>query len=119
MINPSLSLKFAGRSVLVTGGGSGIGAAVAQAFGAAGAQVAVHFSRNQDGAEAVAESIRKVGGTAITLGGDLQDRSVANTLLLRPEEVSSRITNPAILEVRDHALGGSVQHRHVFVGRFA
>jgi 3-oxoacyl-[acyl-carrier protein] reductase len=81
MINPSQSLKFAGRSVLVTGGGSGIGAAVAQAFGAAGAKVAVHYSRNRDGAEAVAEAIRKAGGTAITLGGDLQDRSAANPLI--------------------------------------
>jgi len=83
MINPSQSLKFAGRSVLVTGGGSGIGAAVAQAFGAAGAQVVVHYSRNQEGAEAVAESIRKTGGTAITLGGDLLDRSVANPLIAK------------------------------------
>jgi 3-oxoacyl-[acyl-carrier protein] reductase len=75
------SLQFAGRSVLVTGGGSGIGAAVALAFGARGAQVAVHYARNQDGAESVAAAIRAAGGTAITLGGDLQDRAVAQPLI--------------------------------------
>ncbi|WP_367850162.1 SDR family NAD(P)-dependent oxidoreductase [Rhodoferax sp. WC2427] len=75
------SLQFTGRSVLVTGGGSGIGAAVALAFGARGAQVAVHYSRNQDGAESVAAAIRAAGGTAITLGGDLQDRTVAQPLV--------------------------------------
>jgi len=58
MINPSQALQFAGKSVLVTGGSSGIGAAVAQSFGAAGARVAVHYSRNQEGAQGVANTIR-------------------------------------------------------------
>ncbi len=81
MLNLKKSLQFAGRNILVTGGGSGIGAAVALAFGGAGANVAVHYSRNQEGAEAVADTIRKAGGTAITLGGDLLDRSVATPLI--------------------------------------
>jgi len=81
MINPSQALQFAGKSVLVTGGGSGIGAAVAQSFGAAGARVAVHYSRNREGAEAVASVIRQAGGQAITLAGDLLDRSVPDQLV--------------------------------------
>ena len=40
-------------------------------------------------------------------------------LLLRPDEVSSRIADPAVLEIRNHALGVCVQHHHVFVGSFA
>ncbi len=67
MIHPSKAFQFVGKSVLVTGAGSGIGAAVAQSFGAAGARVAVHYSRNRDGAEAVAAVIRQAGGQAITL----------------------------------------------------
>ena len=81
MTDFSKTLQFAGRSVLVTGAGSGIGAAVALAFGARGAQVAVHYANNRDGAETVAAASRAAGGTAITLGGDLQDRSVANPLV--------------------------------------
>lgn len=81
MIHPSQALQFAGKSVLVTGAGSGIGAAVAQSFGAAGARVAVHYARNRDGAEAVAASIRQAGGQAITLAGDLLDRSVPDQLV--------------------------------------
>ncbi len=81
MIDFSKALQFAGRRVLVTGGGSGIGAAVALAFGAKGAQVAVHYAHNRDGAESVAAAIRAAGGNAITLGGDLQDRSVADRLV--------------------------------------
>lgn len=81
MFDVSKSLQFAGRRVLVTGAGSGIGAAVALAFGAAGAQVAVHYAHNRDGAESVAEAIRQAGGSALTLGGDLQDRGVATPLV--------------------------------------
>lgn len=81
MINPSQALKFAGRKVLVTGGGSGIGAAVAQAFGAAGAHIAIHYSRNRDGAETVAAAVRAAGGQAQVLGGDLLDRAVAARLV--------------------------------------
>jgi NAD(P)-dependent dehydrogenase (short-subunit alcohol dehydrogenase family) len=44
-------------SVLVTGGSRGIGAAIARAIGAAGAEVIVHYARNQDAAEAVRQEI--------------------------------------------------------------
>jgi 3-oxoacyl-[acyl-carrier protein] reductase len=81
MIHPSKAFQFAGKSVLVTGAGSGIGAAVAQSFGAAGARVAVHYSRNRDGAEAVAAIIRQAGGQAITLAGDMLERSVPGQLV--------------------------------------
>lgn len=81
MFDFSKTFQFKNQSVLVTGGGSGIGAAVAQAFGAAGAKVAVHYSRNQAGAEAVAEVIRQHGGQAITLGGDMLDRAVPAQLV--------------------------------------
>ena len=40
-------------------------------------------------------------------------------LLIRLDEVLSRITNVAILKVADHALGVLLQHRHVVIGRFA
>ncbi|MDB5850700.1 MAG: oxidoreductase [Rhodoferax sp.] len=82
----SKALQFKGKSVLVTGAGSGIGAAVALAFGASGAQVAVHYAHNRDGAESVAAAIRQAGGTAITLAGDLQDRAVANPLIAKTVE---------------------------------
>ena len=81
MITPSQALRFAGKSVLVTGGSSGIGAAVAQSFGAAGARVAVHYSHNREGAESVANVIRQAGGQAITLAGDMLERDVPARLV--------------------------------------
>jgi hypothetical protein len=45
--------------------------------------------------------------------------SHASLLLLRPDEVSSRVTHAAILEVANNPLWGFVEHRHVLVGRLA
>ena len=41
------------KTVLVTGGSRGIGAAIARAIGAAGGEVIIHCARNRDAAEAV------------------------------------------------------------------
>jgi acyl-homoserine-lactone acylase len=40
-------------------------------------------------------------------------------LVLRPDEVSSGIAHPTVLEVADNPLRSFVQHRHVLVGRLA
>lgn len=68
---------LAGRRVLVTGAGSGIGAALARGFAAAGAAVALHHHRSGPAAEALAEGIRAAGGAAIVLGADLTCRAEA------------------------------------------
>lgn len=64
-----MSAGLSGRKVLVTGGASGIGAACAAAFAAAGAAVTV-ADLNADGARRVAEPL---GGAAV--GVDLADPS--------------------------------------------
>jgi ketoreductase RED2 len=53
-------MEFSGRTVLVTGASSGIGAAVARRFGSLGAHVAVNSARSVDEGRAVAE---QVGGS--------------------------------------------------------
>jgi 3-hydroxybutyrate dehydrogenase len=64
-----MSAELNGRKVLVTGGASGIGAACAAAFAAAGAAVTV-ADLDERGARKVAEPL---GGTAV--GVDLADRA--------------------------------------------
>jgi 3-oxoacyl-[acyl-carrier protein] reductase len=63
--------ELAGRVALVTGASKGIGAGIATAFGAAGANVAVGYARDREGAERVAGQIEGAGGRAITVQGDL------------------------------------------------
>ena len=50
------------------------------------------------------------------LGSMMQEQRL---LLLRPDEVSSRIAHAAVLEVGNHALGRALQHVHVLVRRLA
>jgi 3-oxoacyl-[acyl-carrier protein] reductase len=68
-------------SVLVTGGGSGIGAAVCRVLARPGVAILVHARQNQGGAEAVAQDVRAAGGTAAVATGDLADPGVAPQLV--------------------------------------
>jgi glucose 1-dehydrogenase len=63
--------SLAGQTALVTGASSGIGARIAVALGAAGAQVGVNYSRNREGAEQVVREIAGAGGRAISLQADV------------------------------------------------
>jgi len=59
------------RTVLITGGSRGIGAAIAQEFAAAGDRIAIHFVSSQSTADEVKESLP--GDGHITSQADLRD----------------------------------------------
>jgi NAD(P)-dependent dehydrogenase (short-subunit alcohol dehydrogenase family) len=63
-------MRFDGRVVLITGGGSGIGRAMAHRFAAEGAAVVID-ELNQDRGEATASSIREAGGDALFVRADV------------------------------------------------
>jgi 3-oxoacyl-[acyl-carrier protein] reductase len=62
-----------GKTALVTGASTGIGAAVAIAFGARGMRVAVHYNQSAGPAQAVVDTIVKAGGDAFALQGDVRN----------------------------------------------
>lgn len=85
-----MTIDLSGRRALVTGGASGIGAAIARAFAEAGATVTV-ADLNAEGAQALAE---KIGGRAWAV--DLSDTSALAGLEL---DVDILVNNAGIQHV--------------------
>jgi 2-hydroxycyclohexanecarboxyl-CoA dehydrogenase len=65
-------MSFDGKVAVVTGGGRGIGRAIATVLAEKGAAVAV-WDLNLEGAEQTVEMIREAGGKAVAAGGDASD----------------------------------------------
>jgi len=76
--------RFEGRTVIVTGGGGGIGGATCRRFGKEGARVAV-LDLNLDAAEKVAAAIRAEGGQAAAIRCDITDRASVDAAVAATE----------------------------------
>jgi NAD(P)-dependent dehydrogenase (short-subunit alcohol dehydrogenase family) len=75
-----------GRVALVTGASRGIGAATAEALGAAGARV-VLAARDGGALEAVARRINDAGGQALAVPSDIAEREDVDQLFAAVEQV--------------------------------
>jgi NAD(P)-dependent dehydrogenase (short-subunit alcohol dehydrogenase family) len=89
-------------TVIVTGGGRGIGAATAELTAAAGYAVCVNYCRNEHAATATVGRIEAAGGRAAAIAADVGDESQVRTLFDAAEEtlgpVSALVNNAGILE---------------------
>jgi NAD(P)-dependent dehydrogenase (short-subunit alcohol dehydrogenase family) len=71
---------MAGKKVLVTGAGTGIGRGVALEFAAEGAAVVLHYSHSREGADSAVAEIQRGGGRARALQADFRDAAEARAL---------------------------------------
>ena len=81
-----MDTDLAGRGVLITGAAGGIGSAVARAFSAEGALLALHYRSNAERAHALA---REIGGVA--LQADLTVEHEADALVPAAAEALGRL----------------------------
>lgn len=96
-----MEIRFDGRTVLVTAASTGIGAALATGYAAAGASVVVHYNSSADAAGAVVAAIRD----AQLVNADLSDPTAAAPLA---EEVLDRTGR---IDVLVNNAGGLVERR--------
>jgi 2-hydroxycyclohexanecarboxyl-CoA dehydrogenase len=73
-----------GKTVIVTGGGGGIGGATSRRFAEEGAKVAV-FDMNLEAAQKVAEGIQAAGGVAQAFQCDITQRTQVDTAVAAAE----------------------------------
>ncbi|NQT51239.1 3-oxoacyl-ACP reductase FabG [bacterium] len=66
-------MSLEGRIALVTGGSRGIGRAIAEALGGAGATVVVNYRERADAADEVVQQIAAAGGAAVAVQADVSD----------------------------------------------
>ena len=74
-------MDLSGRTALVTGGSRGIGRAVAELFGRAGARVVVAYRADAEAANVVAREVSLAGGEAKAIAADVSDPAEARRLV--------------------------------------
>jgi len=70
-----------GKAVLITGASTGIGAALARAFAAQGARLALHFNSHEDDARALSRELARDGTSPALVKGDLSKRGEARRVV--------------------------------------
>ena len=87
VVKPAL----AGQAALVTGGSSGIGAGIVEAFAAAGAMVAINYFGNRDDAENAAKRIEAGGGRVFAVRADVSDEGAVDAMVAEVGERFGRL----------------------------
>lgn len=95
-----MSHRFTGRSALVTGGGSGLGAHIATRLALNGAEVVV-VGRSEARLEQVADTIRSNGGSARAAVCDVADSAAVDAL-------SRQLADPFSILINNAGIGGPV-----------
>lgn len=83
--------KLTGKVAVVTGASKGIGAGIAKALGAAGADVVVNYASDKAGADRVVAEITGKGGKAIAVGASVAKSAEIETLFAETKKAFGRV----------------------------
>ena len=88
------AINLAGQVAIVTGGGRGIGKAIAMALARADASVAV-VARSGDQLAGTVKDITQAGGRAIAVTADVSDPEAVERMVVEVEILTRPVNSPA------------------------
>jgi 3-oxoacyl-[acyl-carrier protein] reductase len=95
-----------GRTALVTGGARGIGRAICQRLGNAGANVAINYASNQAAAEEAAKLVEAAGATAHLVQADVSSEQQVQEMVSQVRErfgpVDLLVNNAGVFDYVSH-----------------
>jgi NAD(P)-dependent dehydrogenase (short-subunit alcohol dehydrogenase family) len=83
--------KLKGKIALITGGGSGIGKAIAILFAKEGAKVAINYYSGEEDAKDTEAIIKKYGGESLLIQGDISEETFCRRLVEQTVQHFGRI----------------------------
>lgn len=79
------------KTILITGGSRGIGAACARAFAAQGCRVAINYNKSEEKAQALCEELTALGYDVMAVHADVSDSASVGRMIDLVEERFGRI----------------------------
>lgn len=99
--------SMSGKRAIVTGGGTGLGAATAIGLARRGASVCVNYSRSTDAAQSVADECRKLGVDACAVQADVSQDADCKSLVQAATDqlggVDILVNNAGITKFASHS----------------